>query len=209
LVEENVLMLNIEKWIALFLEQYRFEALKLGPKDKQHLEPYVKEQLLSPPCEVEAVIFEDPFCLLFLFFFGPHVHDRRVSLHNSSWTRVHFLMDKFGMKYSALHIDYKKLETMISHIHRNVSESIPNLHKPIYGIDFIPNVCCIYFYQDLRIEAWPWNSEGHSKPSDVASRVFHLNYCQAVDEATSGEILEAAWKELEKLGYTKVDGQGK
>lgn len=38
------IMLNLEKWMALFLEQYRFEDLKLGPKDKQYLTPFVKEQ---------------------------------------------------------------------------------------------------------------------------------------------------------------------
>jgi len=37
LVEEDDKMLDIKKWIALFLEQYRFEALKLGPKDKECL----------------------------------------------------------------------------------------------------------------------------------------------------------------------------
>ena len=187
----------------------RFEGLKLGPKDKQYLAPYMKEQLLSPPCEVEAIVLEGPFCLLFLFFFGPHVHDRQVSLHNSSWPRVHFLIDKFSMKYSALRINCKKLEIMMHRIHQNVSESSPNLQSPIYGIDFMPNVCCIYFYRDFRIEAWAWSSKCRSEPSDVANTVFHLNYCQAVDEKTRRQILEAAVKELEKRGFSKVDEQGK
>ena len=201
-------MLSIEKWMTQFLEQYRFEALKLGPKDKQYLEPYVKEQLLSSPCEVEAVIFQNPFCLLFLFLFGPHVHDRQVSLHNTSWTRVHFLIGKFHVKYGTSNIDYEKLETMISRIHQNVSQNSSNQQKPIYGIDFMPKVCCIYFYQDLRIEAWPWNSKGRSEPSDIAHTVFHLSYCQAIDEATGGQILRVAVKELEKRGFRKVDEQG-
>jgi hypothetical protein len=201
-------MLYIEKWMALFLEQYRFEALKLGPKDKECLAPYVKEQLLSPPCEVEALIFRNPFCLLFLFFFGPHVHDRRVSLHNSSWTRVHFLIGKFHMKYGTSNIDFEKFETMIGRIHQNVSQNSPNQQKPICGIDFIPKVCCIYFCQDLRIEAWPWNSKSRSESSDIANTVFHLNYCQAIDEATGGQILRVAVKELEKRGFREVDEQG-
>ena len=119
------------------------------------------------------------------------------------------MMSEFGMKYSALHVDFEKLETMISGIHRNVSESSANLQKPFYGIGFVPNVCCIYFYKDLRIEAGPWSSKGRSEPSVVANHIFNLNYCQAVDEATSEEILEAAGKELERRGYTKVDWQGK
>ena len=201
-------MLNMKKWIALFLEQYRFEALKLGPKDKEWLAPYVKEQLLSPPCEIEAVFFRHPSCLIFLFFFGRHVQDRRVSLHNSSWPRIHFLIGKFHMRYGTSNIDYKKLETMISHIHQNVSQNSPNQQKPIYGIDFMPKACCIYFYQDLRIEAWPWNSKSRSEPSDIANTVFHLNYCQAIDEATSEQILRVAVKELEKRGFRKVDEQG-
>jgi hypothetical protein len=201
-------MLSIEKWMTQFLEQYRFEGLKLGPKDKECLAPYVKEQLLSPPCEVEAVIFRNPFCLLFLFFFAPHVQDRRVSLHNSSWSRIHFLIGKFRMKYGTSNIDYKKLETMISRIRQDVSESNPNQQKPIYGIDFIPKVCCIYFCQDLRIEAWPWNSKSQSQPSDIAHKVFHLTYCQAIDEATGGQILKVAVKELEKRGFRKVHEQG-
>jgi hypothetical protein len=200
--------LNMERWIALFLEQYRFEALKLGPKDKECLAPYVKEQLLSPPSEIEALIFRNPFCLIFLFFFSPHVQDRRVSLHNSSWPRIHFLIGKFHMKYGTSNSDYKKLETMISHIHQNVSQNSPNQQKPIYGIDFIPNVCCIYFCQDLRIEAWPWNSKSRSEPTDIANTVFHLNYCQAIDDATGGQILRLAAKELEKRGFRKVDEQG-
>jgi len=200
-------MLSIKKWIALFLEQYRFEALKLGPKDKECLAPCVKEQLLSPPCEIEAVIFQNPFCLLFLFFFGPHVQDRRVSLLISSWPRIHFLVGKFHVKYGTSNIDYKALETMISRIHQNVSQNSPNQQKPIYGIDFIPKVCCIYFYQDLRIEAWPW-TKSRSDPSDIANTVFHLNYCQAVDEATSEQLLKIAVKELEKRGFRKVDEQG-
>jgi len=202
-------MLDIKKWVALFIEQYRFEALKLGPKDKTYLEPYVKEQLLSPPCEVDVVIFAKPFCLALFFFFGPRVHDRQVSLHSSRWAGIPVLLGKLKMKHSA-QVDLNKLKDLMDRMSKNISgSSLTTGPKPIYGIDFIPNVCCIYFYQDLRIEAWPWNPEGHSKPSDVASRVFHLNYCQAVDEATSGEILEAAWKELEKLGYKKVDWQGK
>jgi hypothetical protein len=202
-------MLSIEKWILSFLEGYRFEGLKLGPKDKQYLAPYIREQLLAPRCEVETVILHDPFCLLFLFFFGPHVHDRRVSVHNSGWRRIHSLMDKFSTKHSALHINYEKLETMISRIHQNLCETDPETRRMTsYGIDMIRNVCAIYFYQDLRIEAWPWSSKGRLDPSDVANRLFHLNFCQAVDEATSGEILEAAVKELEKYGYRKVDEQG-
>ena len=202
-------MLDIKKWVALFMEQYRFEALKLGPKDKTYLEPYVKEQLLSPPCEVDVVIFAKPFCLALFFFFGPRGHDRQVSLHSSRWAEIPVLLGKLKMKHS-IQVDLNKLKDLMDRMSKNISgSSLTTGPKPIYGIDFIPNVCCIYFYQDLRIEAWSWNSEGHSKPSDVASRVFHLNYCQAVDEATSGEILEAAWKELEKLGYKKVDGQGK
>jgi hypothetical protein len=202
-------MLDIRKWVVLFMEQYRFEALKLGPKDKTYLEPYVKEQLLLPPCEVDVVIFANPFCLALFFFFGPRGHDRQVSLHSSRWAEIPVLLGKLKMKHS-IQVDLNKLKDLMDRMSKNISgSSLTTGPKPIYGIDFIPNVCCIYFYQDLRIEAWPWNSEGHSKPSDVASRVFHLNYCQAVDEATSGEILEAAWKELEKLGYKKVDWQGK
>jgi hypothetical protein len=201
-------MLSIEKWMTQFLEQYRFEALKLGPKDKEYLAPYAKEQLLSPPCEIEALIFRNPFCLLFLFFFSPHVQDRRVSLHNSSWPRIHFLIGKFSLKYSTLHVDYKKLETNINRIHQNLSEASSNRQTTMYGIGALRNVAWLYFCQDFRIEAWPWSPKGRPEPSDVANTVFHLNYGQAIDEATGGQILKLAVKELEKRGFRKVDEQG-
>jgi hypothetical protein len=203
-------MLSIEKWITQFLEQYRFEGLKLGPKDKQYLAPYIREQLLAPRCEVETVIFHDPFCLLFLFFFGPHVEDRRVSVHNSSWRRIHSLVDRFSTKYSALHTNYEKLETMISRIHQNLCETDKETRRlTIYGIDMISHVSAIYFYQDFRIQAWPWSRKGRPDPSEVARYIFRLNYSQAIDEKASGQILNAAVKELERYGYRKVDEQGK
>ena len=202
-------MLDIKKWVALFMEQYRFEALKLGPKDKTYLEPYVKEQLLSPPCEVDVVTFTKPFCLALFFFFDPRVYDRQVSLHSSRWAGIPVLLGRLKMKHG-VQVDLNKLKDLMDRMSKNISESsLTTDPKPIYGIDFIPNVCCIYFYQDLRIEAWSWNSKGRSEPSDIANTVFHLNYCQAVDEATSGQILKAAVKELEKRGFRKVDEQGK
>lgn len=202
-------MLSMEKWMIQFLEQYRFEGLKLGPKDKIYLEPYVKEQLLSPPCEVQAVIFARPFCLLFLFFFSPHIRDRQICLHSSSWSRIHFLIGKFSLKYSTLHVDYKKLETNINRIHQNLSEASSNRQTTMYGIGALCNVAWLYFCQDFRIEVWPWSRKGRSDPSEVARHIFRINYCQAIDERTSGQILDAAVKELERYGYRKVEEQGK
>lgn len=201
-------MLSIEKWMTQFLEQYRFEGLKLGPKDKQYLAPYIREQLLAPRCEVETVIFHDPFCLLFLFFVGPHARDGRVSLHNSSWSRIHFLIGKFSLKYSTLRVSYKKLAAEINRIHQNLSEASSNRRTIMYGIGALRHVAWLYFCQDFRIEVWPWSRKGRSDPSEVARHIFRLNYSQAIDEATGGQILRVAVKELEKRGFRKVDEQG-
>ena len=194
-------MLNLEKWILAFIERYRFEGLLLGPKERQYFAPYVKEQLLLPPCEVEVVILQGPFCLMFLFIFGPHVRDRRISIHNTGWNRLDSLLEKLGTKYAASRapISHEKLKTVLIRISRNAREKdSESRRRTMYGIDFIQNACAIYFYQDIRLETWPWSGKGATDPSSVADYIFHLNYNQAVDEKMSGPILDAVVKELEK-----------
>ena len=59
---------RLRNWVFAFVKKFRCEASKLKPHEKEWLKPYVKEQILPKPCQVEVLKFSNPYLLILLFF---------------------------------------------------------------------------------------------------------------------------------------------
>lgn len=181
----------------IFVEEWRLQASRLSEKDKEVFKPYVREQMLSMPCQIEAVEFRNPYRLILLFFFDENRSDLQTTVQKRNWKDLSALVDSLCAKYSGLRMESTCLkEKLIGYKHVDCDDVD-------YGVDCFENVCIIFFSREPRIWASrvAWVFERGSGPSSVGRSIFRLNYSQAVDDYRREEILREAVKLLtgEKL----------
>jgi len=164
----------MREWIKKFVTSYREEAFRLTDEEIETFGEYPKEQLLSSPCQVEAVQLSNPYRLVLLFFFDKTRKDLQTTLTRVSWKNLSILVACLLNKYSHLKLDPKQMSKILSN-NRNTAPD-----EMSYSIDFFKDACCIYFTHDVRIEALPM-MQRDSGPESVAKTIFHLNHSQAQD----------------------------
>jgi hypothetical protein len=164
---------NMKKWINEFVVSYRGEAFWLPDEEIEAFGKYSKEQLLSAPCQIEALQFKNPYRLVLLFLFDKTKKDLQITLTKLNWKNLSIFVVCLLNKYSQLKLDPKELSRMLSNSQSTVPDGMS------YSIGFFKDVCCIYFTHDVRIEAVPMM--GNSAPRSVAKTIFHLNHSQAQD----------------------------
>lgn len=156
---------------------YREEAFKISDEEIEAFGEYSKEQLLSIPCQVEAVQFNSPYRLVLLFVFDKTKKDLQITLTRLSWKNLNIFVACLLNKYALLRFDPKEVFEMLS----NTGNAAPKNMN--YSINFFTDVCCISFTRDVRIEALPIQCglKIDSAPESCAKTIFHLNHSQAQD----------------------------
>jgi len=182
----------MKNWIMTFVEEWRLQANSLSEEDKECFKPYVKEQMLSMPCQIEAVEFRNPYRLVLLFFFDEDRSDLSVTVQKRKWTDLSALVDSLCAKYSKLRMEPTYLWEELFHYKHADCDDID------YGVGCLENVCIMFFSREPRIWALSvaWFLERGSGPSSVGRSIFRLNYSQAVDYYRQEEILRDAVKDL-------------
>jgi hypothetical protein len=164
----------VRKWIKEFVISYREEAFRLSDEEIEAFGEYSKEQLLSRPCQVEAVQFNSPYRLVLLFLFDRTKKDLQITLTRLNWKNLSILVVCLLNKYSHLKLDPKRMLKILSNSRNTAPDEMS------HSIDFFKDVCCIYFIHDVRIEALPM-MQRDSGAESVAKTIFHLNHSQAQD----------------------------
>jgi hypothetical protein len=161
-------------WVLAFVQEFRYEASKLKPHEKEWLKPYVKEQILTKACQVEVLKFGNPYRLVLLFFLDGTKQDLLIKIHRKKWATLDATVGMFLDKYSALNLKHEDM-------YRLLKDSIGGIRNPIYGIDCTNNVGCIFFSHDVLVETFlfPWKLVDFSNPQKMAEMIFYLNLGQA------------------------------
>jgi hypothetical protein len=166
--------MRLTDWIFAFVHGLRYESHKTEKEELEFLEPFFKEQMLTPPCQVEAIQFSKPYRLVLLLFFDRQKQDLLIHISQEKWSSRDSTTKKLISKYSTLRINREDIQEIIEHYH-----NYPK--KLIYGIDFIQNLCCICFTRDPRQKGspFPWAFDYITNPQTTAEMIFHLNLGQA------------------------------
>jgi hypothetical protein len=165
---------NMKKWTNEFVVAYREEAFRLSDEEVEAFGEYSKEQLLSGPCQVEVLLFDNPYRQVLLFLFDKTKKDLQITLTKLNWKSINIFIVCLLSKYSHLKFDPNQMSKILS----NIKDTAPD--QMSYSIDFFKDACCIYFTHDVRIEALPMMQRG-SSPESVAKTIFHLNHSQVQD----------------------------
>jgi len=168
------MQVRLTDWIFAFVHGFRYESSNVQKEELEFLEPFVKEQALARPCQVEAIQFSRPYRLVLLFFFDKTKHDLLIDIHQERWSAQGSIVGRLIDKYSALKINHKDLRTLIERCRNYQRDSV-------YAIDFIRNVCCLCFTHDPREKGspFPWSLGYITKPQETAEMIFDLNVSQA------------------------------
>jgi hypothetical protein len=170
--------MNLKDWIFFFAHEFRYDASKMHPAEVKFLGGFFREQTLAKPCQVEAMQFSSPYRFALLFFLDQTKLDLQIRVRQENWSNLEEIITVLLKKYSALRIKRPELRRLFEGC-KNCQEAI------IYGIDFIRNVCMIYFTHDPRkkVSLMPLVLNC-SKPQDVAEMIFRLN----IDQSSTGFI---------------------
>jgi len=168
------MQVRLTDWIFAFTHGFRYESNKVQKEELEFLEPYVKEQTLPRPCQIEAIQFSRPYRLVLLFFFDKTKYDLIIDIQQGRWNTQSSIIERLTDKYSGLKINRKDLRTLIERCQYYQRNSI-------YAIDCIRNVCCLCFTRDPRQKGspFPWNLSYITKPQETAEMIFDLNLSQA------------------------------
>lgn len=170
------LPMRLSDWVFAFVHQFRYDAGKLAPWETKCFEPYVKEQMLTKPCQVEVMQFSKPYHLALVFFFDENKRDLLIEVRHEEWRNSDATLNRFLKKYSELNVNRGELHGLLERC-RNSSSDL------VYSVDFISKVNCICFMHDVRIKTspFPWSLYYISNPQQMAETIFNLNHCQAQD----------------------------
>jgi hypothetical protein len=135
---------------------------------------HLREQTLAKPCQVEVLLFSNPYRVALLFFLDKTKLDLQIHIQHEEWSNLEQTIMHLRKKYSSLQIKLTDLRKMLEQC-KNCQEGI------IYGIDVASNILLIYFTHDPRKKVTPLPLElnYYSKPQDVAEMVFSLNVDQS------------------------------
>lgn len=171
------MQLRLTDWVFAFVHGFRYEAEKLTQDEAKCLEPYIEEQMLTKPCQVEVIQFNKPYRLALVFFFNKAKRDLLIHVCQEKWYNLDAMVKKLLDKHRELQLNYEDLHRLLESC-----RSYPD--TSIYAIDFITHVCCICFTRDVRMKGsvFPWRLDYITGAQAIAETVFHLNLCQAQDE---------------------------
>lgn len=174
------MQLRLADWVFAFVHGFRYESSKLKPEELKCFEPYVKEQMLTKPCQVEVIQFSKPYRLALVFFFDETKQDLLIHICQEKWNTLDVMVKRLLDKYSVLQLNNRDLYRLLERC-RSYS------NKSTYAIDFIAHVSCICFTYDARVKAsqFPWELRYVTGPQEMAEVVFNLNHCQAQDYFTN------------------------
>lgn len=166
--------MRLTDWVFRFTQEYRYESCKLKAEEKECFEPYVEENLLSKPCQVEVLRFSRPFRVVLLFFLDKTKPDLIIHLQKGNWRNLAALVDKFGKKYHSLYLNSPNLWLLLDRCRRLD-------RKSLFGFDFSRSINLICFTHDPRIKGspFPWELSYLNSPIEVGEMVLHLNVDQS------------------------------
>jgi hypothetical protein len=168
------MQLKLADWIFRFVQGFRYEANKLDPHERNYLEPYVKEQMLNKPCQIEILQLRRPYRLALVFFFDDTKQDLLICARQHNWNNLDATVTRLLSKYSALHLKGIDLQALLERCRSYSNNSL-------YSIDYINQACCICFTHDPRKKSspFPWSLHYISDPQAMAEMIFNLNLGQA------------------------------
>ena len=171
------MQLRLSDWVFSFVHAFRYESGKLKLYETECFEPYVKEQMLTGPCQAEVIQFVRPYRLAMFFFFDKTKQDLLIHICQEKWNNIAGITAKLLKEYYSLKLVYRDLHKLLKRC-----RSYPK--GSIYAIDWVKGVCLIAFVHDPRVKAspFPWDLSYISEPQKMADLVFGLNFCQALDE---------------------------
>ena len=165
---------SLDDWVFSFIHAFRYESNKFSEQEKRNLEPFLKEQTLTRPCQAEIFSFTQPTRVVVLFFFDSTKPDFLIVMSKSRWCDPYSAVKMLIEKYSTLKIRQKGLLRLISSC-REINLDL------LYSIDFVKNVCCICFTRDPRSKKnlFPRSLNYCNDPQQLAEVIFNLNFDQA------------------------------
>lgn len=164
--------MRLADWGFAFAHGYRYEASKLEPEMITQFEPFVKENMLSKPCQCEVIKLSKPFRVVLLFFFDKSQQDFRIGVRQEKWEEMNALISNLHKKYGKIQLDQERLKEIVKRC-RYYSE------KSVFAIDFEKNIFVICFTHDPRSRLSSCNGDAFSgKPYEIAETLFHLNLDQ-------------------------------
>lgn len=136
--------IELKEWVQEFVHAFRAEMEKLcekyGNEVLRWLSPYVKEQMLAKPCQVEVIQFDEPYRFLLVFFFDKSKPDLLINIYQEKPVNLDALTEFLLNQHCSLSIDYgclhSKLESCLA---GGTSE------KALFGIAFCRGLFSIWF----------------------------------------------------------------
>lgn len=167
--------MKLTDWVFFFTHAFRYEASRMHPSEVRFIADWLYEQTLAKPCQVEVILFSNPYRVCLLFFLDKTKRDLQIHIQHEEWSNLEQTITNLLKKYSALQIKRQELRTLLERC-KNCQERI------IYGIDVARNILLIYFTHDPRKKVSPLPLVlNFSNPQDVAEMAFRLN----VDQCSS------------------------
>jgi hypothetical protein len=165
--------MKLTDWVFFFTHAFRYEASIMHLAEVKFLGNYLREQTLAKPCQVEAIQFKNPYRAVLLYLLDSTKPDLQISIQQKEWFNNEEIITNLIKKHAYLQLKRPELHRLLEGC-KNCQEGI------IYGMDFIRNVCVIYFTHDPRKKVSPLPLVlNYSKPQDVAEMIFRLNVDQS------------------------------
>jgi hypothetical protein len=166
--------MRLDDWVFAFIHGYRYEVNKLKTGEIGCFEPYVRENTLTKPCQVEVVEFNKPYRVVLIFFFDKTDIDLRINVQQGEWNKLDSVIMNLCERYPLLQINPKELGKILVRCCRCPNESI-------FSLDFMSNVFLICFTHDPRVHGspFPWKLNYTVNPQEMAQTILDLNLQQA------------------------------
>jgi hypothetical protein len=167
-------MIRLTDWVFAFVHGYRYESNKLDPEETKCFVPFVQENLLSMPGQMEVVVFNKPFRIVLLYFLDKTKLDLLIRIQQRKWTDIITLTKQLQEKHCSLQLKREELAKLLQRCRCNSKKSL-------FAIDFARNVFAICFNHDPRVKVspYPWELSYINGPQEMAELIFHLNIDQA------------------------------
>ncbi len=165
--------MKLNAWVYFFMHAFRYEANNMRLAETMFLEPFLEEQTLNGPTQVEVMMFTDPYRIGLFFFLDWTKPDSKITLNKANWSDLDKIILQLIKKYQSLNLKRTELQVLFDRC-RSGPDNIT------HGCDVIRGVLFVYFTRDPQKKTTliptPLNA---SKPQDVAKMIFQLNLSQA------------------------------